>query len=643
MPEVAKAAKVAVGTTYLYFASKDALVNEVYRDAKERLRAALFEPALPALDPYDATAARRWFMALWARLGTFASAEPEAFRFLEMQDHSPYLDSKSKGARARDPRTAARRRQAPPRSRDGDGARLGRGDDGAALGAFVGLVKAGATRLSPRRRQGVLAGRRGLLADDRPRSIARCCSRTWTHAQRPSRQRSPMIATHSHPPSPRPASALSLDVLATLSLSELEQCYRSAKVSSTMRAADGPLVGRMLAVRKLPGGLAGAVRRWAGSPGFVWAGKTFEASSDTRGMGHNRVNLPGVLGRQNLFPFATSFGASAIDGQPTLILDYDLDVNPGYIRHVHDEIREVRAGAVPRPRDVEGRRGRPDARPVLRTRRPAVVSGDRVIAPTHVLITGAAGAIGAALSRAMRAAWPDTRLALVDRTAASLAALATELGNCSTHGVDLAELAALPKLVEAIAADGAIDGLVNCAGIMEVQPLETWRWDEAERLLAIDLLAPLRLQALVVPGMVARGRGSIINIASMAGKVPLKGCAYYGAAKSGLAMASEIARADLAPHGVRVVTVYPGPVTSSLEQGARDAYGGGGILGRLAPTGSPAKLAEAILVALAKGEARVVYPRLYGIGWTATNLSSWFALTYGPPARAPADRGETGL
>ena len=61
-------------------------------------------------------------------------------------------------------------------------------------------------------------------------------------------------------------------------------------------------------------------------------------------MGHNRVSIPRALGRQNLFPFETLFGPSAIDGKPTLILDYDLDVNPSYIRHVHDEIREVAPG-----------------------------------------------------------------------------------------------------------------------------------------------------------------------------------------------------------------------------------------------------------------------------------------------------------
>ena len=150
-------------------------------------------------------------------------------------------------------------------------------------------------------------------------------------------------------PVPTPAASArsplhSLDSLASRSLEELDALYRAAAVSSTMRAADGPLDGRMLAVRGLPGALAAPLRRWAASPSFAWEGKTFQAASDTRGTGHNRVRVPGVLGRQNLFPFATSFGPSAIDGKPTLILDYELEANPGFIRRIHDEIREVSPG-----------------------------------------------------------------------------------------------------------------------------------------------------------------------------------------------------------------------------------------------------------------------------------------------------------
>jgi hypothetical protein len=155
---------------------------------------------------------------------------------------------------------------------------------------------------------------------------------------------SAMITTSAPAATPTSRPVHSLDSLAALGPAELEALYRAATVSATMRAADGALTGRMLAVRGLPSPLRGPLRRWAASRSFVWEGKTFQATSDQRGRGHNRVFVPRALGRQNLFPFDTAFGASAIDGKPTLILDYDLAANPSYIRHIHDEIREVQAG-----------------------------------------------------------------------------------------------------------------------------------------------------------------------------------------------------------------------------------------------------------------------------------------------------------
>lgn len=101
VPEVAAAAGVGTGTLYRYFANKEALVNEVYRDAKTRLAAALFGPDAGARELTDREvdrpgAAKAWFVTLWRRLAGFARAEPAAFRFLEMQDHQPYLDADSR-------------------------------------------------------------------------------------------------------------------------------------------------------------------------------------------------------------------------------------------------------------------------------------------------------------------------------------------------------------------------------------------------------------------------------------------------------------------------------------------------------------------------------------------------------------------
>jgi AcrR family transcriptional regulator len=95
VPEVAEAAGVGVGTLYRYFEDKNALVNELYRDAKLRLKSALLD-GLPAPDLYDLDNAQRWFSELWRRLAAFARAEPDAFRFLEMQDHVEYLDPESR-------------------------------------------------------------------------------------------------------------------------------------------------------------------------------------------------------------------------------------------------------------------------------------------------------------------------------------------------------------------------------------------------------------------------------------------------------------------------------------------------------------------------------------------------------------------
>ena len=95
VPEVAAEAGVGTGTLYRYFASKEVLVNELYRDAKQRLRTALLD-GVPALDFSNGEAAERWFYELWRRLGAFARSEPHAFQFLEMQDHVEYLDAQSR-------------------------------------------------------------------------------------------------------------------------------------------------------------------------------------------------------------------------------------------------------------------------------------------------------------------------------------------------------------------------------------------------------------------------------------------------------------------------------------------------------------------------------------------------------------------
>lgn len=139
VPEVAQAAGVATGTLYNHFVDKQQMVNVVYRAAKARLKGALLDGlGEPDLDADDG--AEVWFKALWQRLSAFATAEPDAFRFLELQDHVEYLDAES---RALELSVLAPLWLAGKRLRDRAGGPPV--DIAIALlwGAFVGVVKAG--------------------------------------------------------------------------------------------------------------------------------------------------------------------------------------------------------------------------------------------------------------------------------------------------------------------------------------------------------------------------------------------------------------------------------------------------------------------------------------------------------------------
>ncbi len=90
IPEVMARANVGAGSLYRLFENKEALINAVFRDAKGRLQHALHDGFREDLPP------RALFEDMWARLSRFARAEPVAFRFLELQDHVPYLDGESR-------------------------------------------------------------------------------------------------------------------------------------------------------------------------------------------------------------------------------------------------------------------------------------------------------------------------------------------------------------------------------------------------------------------------------------------------------------------------------------------------------------------------------------------------------------------
>lgn len=247
----------------------------------------------------------------------------------------------------------------------------------------------------------------------------------------------------------------------------------------------------------------------------------------------------------------------------------------------------------------------------------------------HILITGAAGAIGSALAARFAARHPEARLTLVDIAEGPLGAVAAKFGpRAEARRWDLTRVDDLPALWSALtAARGAVDVLVNCAGLMDILSIGGTGWSRGSTLLAVNLLAPLRLIDLALPDM---GRGAcIVNVSSMAGRVPIKGCTYYGGAKAGLAMASEIAHVELAARGIRVVTVYPGPVASGLEAHARGQVAGS-FVAKYIPTGTPEVLATRIVEACDRGAPRVVYPGVYGVAYALDALAARVTASIGP-------------
>ncbi len=153
-----------------------------------------------------------------------------------------------------------------------------------------------------------------------------------------------MTTVVSHEIAARPAASTrlrALDALLARPANELQRIYCDARVPRLVDVA-GDLRGRMLAWPAFDArpAVADAVRAFAGSRVFPWRGKSFRPFDEDRGEGINRV----ISDRLRLFRFDTSIAKSRAGDFDALQLDYDLDGNPGIIRRIKDEMREVEPG-----------------------------------------------------------------------------------------------------------------------------------------------------------------------------------------------------------------------------------------------------------------------------------------------------------
>ena len=218
------------------------------------------------------------------------------------------------------------------------------------------------------------------------------------------------------------------------------------------------------------------------------------------------------------------------------------------------------------------------------------------------MVTGASSGIGLAIAR--RLAGDGARLSLVARSQAGLvkaaASLGAEAGEPVIVPADLMHREGVVRAVQTtVDALGGIDVLVNAAGAATFKPLGEMSEAEWDETIDTNLKAVFHACQAVLPHMLARGRGDIVNIASIAAHQGFPGGVAYCASKAGLLGFAKALATEVRQQGVRVITVSPGAVDTPLWDKA------GGDLDRKRML-TPEDVAEAVYGALAFSTTAVV-------------------------------------
>jgi short-subunit dehydrogenase len=228
----------------------------------------------------------------------------------------------------------------------------------------------------------------------------------------------------------------------------------------------------------------------------------------------------------------------------------------------------------------------------------------------RVLVTGASSGIGAGLAEALAAAG-----AVVGICARRGDRLSQVVDRCMEHSpdsrmwvVDLADFDAVDRLsVDVLDAFGGVDLLVNNAGIPKRRHVTALDIDTITQVMHINYLSPTRLTMALLPQMLERGSGTIVNVSSIAAQLSAPGEAAYDASKAALTAFSEAMAMDLWDSGVKVMVVYPGVIDTDLFSLPDND------IPNLPVQAEPVSVAvDAILGGLASGAAQVYVPEYFG-------------------------------
>lgn len=190
--------------------------------------------------------------------------------------------------------------------------------------------------------------------------------------------------------------------------------------------------------------------------------------------------------------------------------------------------------------------------------------------PDHstAIVTGGASGIGAAVAH--RLAESGVRVCLVDVSADALATVAREIGplavTCVADVTDEDSCAQAVQTAEEFGG-GAADILINTAGVSLVRATTEMTLGEWNRVFAVNVTGPFLMARHALRGMVRRGRGSIVNVASLAAHRSLPETAAYSASKAALVAFTRQLAADYGCHGIRANSVSPGPTATPMLLG----------------------------------------------------------------------------
>jgi short-subunit dehydrogenase len=188
------------------------------------------------------------------------------------------------------------------------------------------------------------------------------------------------------------------------------------------------------------------------------------------------------------------------------------------------------------------------------------------LAGRHVVVTGATRGIGESIARAMAGA--GARASLVARSRGQLEAVAASIDGAA-FPADLADPATVEGLIARVEGErGPVDVLVNNAGLDTTGPLVGASAADLAATYQVNLVSPAELCRRVLPGMIERGRGHLVNVSSLAGVGAFPGMAIYASTKAGLTQFTAGLRADLRGLPIGTTVVELGPVATDMLAGA---------------------------------------------------------------------------